>query len=869
MVGQPALGRVLVVDDETELMSTLCEMLSAQNYEAVGYTSPKEALDALTEQDFDLLLSDLSMPEMDGIELLRRALELDPLIVPVIMTGQGSVQTAVEAMKSGAFDYLLKPFKISSLLPLLSRCMDVRRLRLENVQLRETLAIHELSKAVAMTLDLNSILNKVADAAVQQCEADEVSIMLPTRDGRELYVAAVRGAQRDHILGQRVPFDRGIAGWVAQHLEPLTLTGEVKDPRFTSAHPRPEIRWAISMPMMVGGKLVGILNVNALQRRAFTLGQVKALSILTTTGAAALEHTGLYLEAREAEARYRSIASRLAAINEFSRAVGSTLDLKSLFGIILHHVSALTECRSCSIAQHDPFSESFHVVAFWERDGGAVVGEPDGAEERVVVQAPSEVGEIRGRSPIVIEDTRQSDQDRVRRFAEQSVLSLVSVPVEINGRLWGILSVGFEEVNAATPDRVEFLGAIASHLAVAIKNAELYSQLQDAYDELHETQRRVVQQERLSALGQMASGIAHDLNNALVPALGFTELLLDRPDGLDDHDKVREYLKLVQTGAQDAAKIVGRLREFYRERKDDEVFAPVSLNVIVEQAVSLTQPRWKDQAQAKGVTIRVVTDLANVPPILASGAELREAVANLIFNAVDAISESGTITLRTRHDGGSVFLDVADTGVGMSEEVRQRCLEPFFSTKGEQGTGLGLPMVYGIVQRHEGNVEIESEEGVGTRFSLEFPVPRGAGAADDDTAPGLQQNQLRVLVVDDEQMVREVVAQYLASDGHTVETASNAADAMQLFSESAFDLVITDRGMPEMTGDQMAGAMKQTHPNIPIILLTGFGDLMRASGDRPSSVDEIVSKPVRIAVLRQSIARLTADRADARARQSD
>ncbi len=852
------LGRVLVVDDEVELMTALCEMLEAHSYEAVGSSSPHEALNLLKQQDFDLLLSDLTMPDMDGIELLKNALAIDPLLVAIIMTGQGTVQTAVEAMKIGAFDYLLKPFKLAAVLPVLARSMELHRLRIENVQLRETVAIHELSKAVSMTLDVNSILNKVADAALEQCDADEVSVMLPTRDGTELYIAAVRGPQRDHILGERVPLDNGIAGWVAQNLEPVTLNGEVNDPRFVPARPRPEIRWAVSMPMMVGGKLVGILNVNALQRRPFTLGQIKALSILTTTGAAALEHTGLYLEAREAEERYRSIAGRLAAINEFSRAVGSTLDLHSQFGIILHHVSALTECEWCGIAQHDPVDDTFRMTAAWARNEGTFLGaasiESQGALQ---IGGPDALAAYELRRPVIIEDTRSESYDGATLFADRGIRSLVSVPMEINDRLWGTLTVGFDTVHAATPDRVDFLNAIASHLGVAIKNAELYTQLQAAYDELRETQRRVVQQERLRALGQMASGIAHDLNNALVPALGFTELLLDRPDGLDNTDKVREYLHLIQTGAQDAASVVSRLREFYRPRDESEVFEPVSLNKVVEKAISLSQPRWKDQAQASGITIRVETDLQETPAIAGRDAELREAVTNLIFNAVDALQQNGAITLRTRFDGHAITLSVSDTGEGMSEVVRQHCLEPFFSTKGEQGTGLGLPMVYGIVQRHDGGVDIASEVGKGTTITLRFPVPKTSPAPAAEVRSYGEQRKLRVLVVDDDQMVREVVAQYLASDGHTVDTAPGGAEGLLRFRANQFDLVVTDRGMPEMTGDQMAAAMKDMRPQTPIILLTGFGDLMRASGDQPAAVDEIVSKPVRMAVLREAVARLT------------
>jgi len=301
------VGRIIIVDDEVELMSALCEMLVGQGYETKGFLAGVEALAVLKEQEFDLLLTDLMMPGMDGIELIRGGLEIDPNLIGIIMTGHGTVQTAVEAMKTGAFDYILKPFKLNTLLPLLSRAMQVRNLRLENMQLKETVAIHELGKAIAFSSDLNSILNKIADTALQQCSADEVSIMLPTKGGRELYVAVVRGGHTEN-LGEHVPIEQGIAGWVARNREPVVFKGEVSDPRMAPIRPRSDIHTAVSMPMLSQGKLVGVLNVNITKsHRKFTLGQLKALSILVSIISPILENTALYIQIRKAEEEYRSI----------------------------------------------------------------------------------------------------------------------------------------------------------------------------------------------------------------------------------------------------------------------------------------------------------------------------------------------------------------------------------------------------------------------------------------------------------------------------------------------------------------------------------------------------------------------------------
>ncbi|MDQ1727986.1 MAG: two-component system, cell cycle sensor histidine kinase and response regulator CckA [Pyrinomonadaceae bacterium] len=307
-VSKTALGRILVVDDEPQLRAILQESLQRYGFEATSCGSGSEALAKLRERDFDLLLTDLMMPEMDGVTLLKAALEVDPHLSAIILTGQGTIQTAVDAMQVGAFDYVLKPFRLQNLLPVLTRALNARQLRLENLQLQETVAIHELVQTIAFTLDPHTVMSKLTEAALQQTEADEVSVLLPTSDGREFYVAAARGGRQERLLGERIPFDRSIASWVARERTPVILNGEVKDDRFVALWPRPAIRSSVSVPMVVANKLVGVLNLNMLQRqRPFALGQMKALTILAGTAAAALESASLYTQLRQAEEKYRSI----------------------------------------------------------------------------------------------------------------------------------------------------------------------------------------------------------------------------------------------------------------------------------------------------------------------------------------------------------------------------------------------------------------------------------------------------------------------------------------------------------------------------------------------------------------------------------
>ena len=386
---------------------------------------------------------------------------------------------------------------------------------------------------------------------------------------------------------------------------------------------------------------------------------------------------------------------------------------------------------------------------------------------------------------------------------------------------------------------------------------ETNRELEKALSELKATQQQVIQQERLSAIGQMASGIAHDFNNTLTPILGFTELLLENDTLLDDKVEARRCLEMLRTSAKDAASVVSRLREFYRPADTDEEFPIVDLAKIVQQAVSLTEPKWRSQTQAKGLTVEVTVEMKASPFVAGEESALREVLTNLIFNAVDAMPEGGRIALETSIEGGDAVIHVRDTGTGMSESVRQRCLEPFFSTKGELGTGLGLSMVYGIVERHRGKLEIESAAGQGTTFIIRLPLAENSTAsAPAIPAEAKPRLSLKVLVVDDEPSVLEVVSSYLRLDGHAVATAASGREALEKFRRNHFDLVVLDRVMPEMSGDQTARLIKQLNQDIPVIMLTGFGALIEVTGSQPQAVDVVLSKPVTIDALRKTIGKL-------------
>lgn len=400
---------------------------------------------------------------------------------------------------------------------------------------------------------------------------------------------------------------------------------------------------------------------------------------------------------------------------------------------------------------------------------------------------------------------------------------------------------------------------------------ELEIRVEQRTQELREAQKIVMQQERLKALGQMASGIAHDVNNALSPIIGFADLIQMSESGLSE--KSKRHLKHIQTAAEDIAHIVSRLRDFYRTREADEPLQLVNFSKIVEQVVEMTAPRWKTMPQNVGITIEMHKELAaDLPRIPGIESELREVFTNLVINAVDAMPEGGTITIRAFNGKkmdvetkstapDRIIVEVSDTGTGMDDETRVRCLEPFFSTKGHRGTGLGLSMVYGVVERHDGEIEIDSAPGKGTTMRLIFPVRELQQARTVEPLKNSKIKPLHVLCIDDEPVQRELVKEMLERDGHSVEIADSGESGVEVFRQALgrrdpFDIVITDLGMPYVDGREVAKIIKQGSPGTPVVMLTGWGEFISDDETALSDFDDILNKPPRLGEFRETFRRV-------------
>ncbi len=443
-------------------------------------------------------------------------------------------------------------------------------------------------------------------------------------------------------------------------------------------------------------------------------------------------------------------------------------------------------------------------------------------------------------------------------FTRASLHSLVATPLVVEDRILGLLLTGRQAPESFESGDCEFLQQLGAQIALAVHQARLYLQLQHAYAELQLTQQAVLQQERLRALGQMASGIAHDINNAISPAMLYVEsLLLSEPDLSTE---AQEYLTIVRRTLGDVAQTIARLREFYRNPEANVERLPVNLNEVVQTAVELTRARWRDLSQQHGISITVQLLLEEeVPAVLGTESEIRDALINLIFNALDAMPNGGRLAICTQATPTSVVVKIIDTGIGMDEETRQRCLDPFYTTKGKRGTGLGLAMVYGTLQRHSARIDIASAVGYGTTIRLTFPLP--PPSSESTLLQGLGvvviPSPLKILVVDDDPLLRQALRDILRVDGHEVVVADGGEAGNDAFLAAlngrAFHVVITDLGMPKIDGLELARRVKTQSPTTPVVLLTGWGRQMTSEGEFPPHVDCLLSKPPTIEDLRKTL----------------
>ncbi len=565
-------------------------------------------------------------------------------------------------------------------------------------------------------------------------------------------------------------------------------------------------------------------------------------------------------ERKRTELKLQSQLQRMNLLERTTRAIGERQDLASILQVVVRTLEEQMPLDFGCVCLYDPIDRILTVSAV------GVASSPLADQLSMPKLARIPIDENGLSRCVSGQLVYEADIAAVQfafpqRLASGGLRSMVAAPLQIESQVFGVLIAARREPDSFSSSDCEFLRQMSEHAALAAHQSQLLSALQTAYEDLRNTQQAVMQQERLRVLGQMASGIAHDINNAISPIMLYTESLLEQEPGLSE--RARQSLTTIQQAVSDVAETVARMREFYRQREAQSELQPVQLNALARQLRDLTRARWEAMPQRQGIVIDLQLDLAdNLPMVDGIESEIREALINLVFNGIDAMPQGGVVTIRTcPGSAGRVYMEVIDTGSGMDEETRRRCLEPFYTTKGERGTGLGLAMVYGVMQRHNGDIEIESAPGAGTTMRLSFAVSEARPLSATQTAATIPTG-LSILLVDDDPILLRSLREILEIDGHHITACNGGQSGIDTFRASLqpggkpFSIVITDLGMPHVDGRTVAASVKQAAPRTPVVLLTGWGERLLSEGHMVRHVDRVLSKPPRLREVRLALSEM-------------
>jgi signal transduction histidine kinase/CheY-like chemotaxis protein/putative methionine-R-sulfoxide reductase with GAF domain len=762
---------------------------------------------------------------------LRRRLRFVALLVTLVI-GVGAFGTCyvLEVRPTAAFFALVAlTASVLALLVYVLPLAVVAQMEARNRRLvveRETLAMIE--RELTAELELDRLLRLIVDHASALFSGNGAIYLLDAENKLVPRAWAEGGA----FSNVHIPLGHGLVGTSAKLRQPLRI-----DDYPTSAYALAEfvaigLRSAITQPLLIRDQVLGVIAMNRLgdKARAFSSDDVERLKSFAAQAAIALENARLFAENR------RQVET-LSVLHELSRAVTGELERTALVEAIGREVARVSSVSEIFVVLKTGADEAT-VVALHSPAGRESI---DGDKAQKLALMVLQAGRLVRIDAALVGSDRAGD-----------ARSWLGVPMSGGNVDYGTLLVASDASFTESDERL--LTDIGQLAGLALSSARLFEERGQAYAELAAAQDSLLRAEKLRALGQMASGVAHDFNNLLAAISGRTQLLLGR---IDDPVQKR-WLQAIKLAADDGAQTVRRLQEFTRIRRD-QPFVAVDLNEIIRGALEVTETRWREDAQSRGIVIAVETALPPLPPIGGDAVELREMMTNLILNAVDAMPRGGRLRLSSSADDTEVEARIEDTGVGMSEEVRQKLFDPFFTTKGPKGTGLGLSITYGIVTRHGGRIVVESEPGRGSSIRLRFPkrtdLGEAAGAAPEPALTGLR--SLRCLVVDDDEEVAGALADLLSSRGHEVVVVTKSTDALTHVVRERFDIVFSDLAMPDMSGWQVARAVKTAAPALPVVLITGFGVELSPEQCRANHVDAVLTKPFALGELLAVAARLT------------
>jgi signal transduction histidine kinase/ActR/RegA family two-component response regulator len=533
----------------------------------------------------------------------------------------------------------------------------------------------------------------------------------------------------------------------------------------------------------------------------------------------------------------------LKALFEVSTLVNSEVEPQKIFHMISRQALSCLNGDRASLMILDSQLNRLRCVAAY------------GHKQDLLKDAEVEVG--KGICGWVIEHDQPLllDKDKLSQYQfidlvekEGTIFSALCVPLKVKGSTKGVLNVNsFREDKKFNDEDLKLLTIFAENAAISIEKAELYQEhekqaksLKKTVQELMSAQSQLIDSQKMRALGDLASGMAHDFNNVLAIAAGRAELALN----LAQDEKLIKSLRQILKAVSEGQNTVRRIQEFYRTRSEGG-WVEVDVAKLIQEVVDVTKPKWEDEAQAKGVKIEVKTEVGEVRPVMGNPSEILEALTNLMLNAIEAMPQGGKITLRTKTVGDSVVVSVVDTGVGMTEEVKSRLFDPFFTTKTTRNAGLGLSVVYGVITRHKGTIDVQSSEAAGTNITIRLPVskePQKEKIAEIKSISSL--SPTKVLVIDDNEEVRDIISEMLTTKGHKVIEAEDGVRGLELFDEKdKFDLIFVNLSLPKLSGWEVIQRLKEKDPDSKVALLTGWGAQINFEEAKDKGADFLIPKP--------------------------
>jgi PAS domain S-box-containing protein len=864
--------RVLIVEDDESLRRTICEYFKECGYSIFEASDSNQALNLFKNVNPEIVILDYHLPDHEGELLLKSLKALESQAAVLVITGDASPDLAIKVVKMGADGFVRKPFKPQYLLDL---CEKIRRewslLRVEKLLEDRTLEFQRIFEnsvdgiiifdSSGCIVQINNAVEKMLGCGREKVVGKNIWELMPQdgvnkkktmklmRDLKEqVKISGVEQLWKRNDgslfyveLNFSVVSDvrRNLTGAVASIRDITERKTYEKEVKMSEEKYRSLIEHANDAILSTNreGKIISFNN-KAVEMFGYTPEEIMGQSVVLLSPPSERE-------------RQQKLIEKLQKNNELY-IIGKTMEGKgvkkdgqefsyegSTFKIELQGEFVLTVMLRDISERKMKEEELLKIRTALDNSNDAIC--MTDANINVVYQNQAFLN-------IFGYTADEIDEKGIPNVYKDINIGNAVLQALKSGKKWD------GEIKILSKDGRESTCLLsASPILDGSGNIIGYFGIHTDITDRKRMEQQLLQAEKLKSLGELAGGVAHDFNNVLAAILGRAQLLkmvIDPSTGEQERRKsvttLKEGLDVIEQASMDGAETVRRIQEFARRRDDDKNFTTVDLIEIIENALDFTKMRWKDDAESKGIKITIQKKLDIIPGTSGSAAELREVFTNLVNNAVDAMPQGGVIKFKAYKEESHIVVTVADTGIGIPKALGNRIYDPFFTTKGVKSTGLGMSVSYGIINRHRGTITVDSVEGEGTTFTIKLPISEKIVKEEKVNPAQIEKRKAKILVIEDEENVRDLLSSILIKGGHEVETAISGTQGIEIFRKKKFDLVFSDLGMPGLSGWQVAEKVKSINGRVPVVLITGWDIKQEESEMKNSYVDLIVHKPFKV-----------------------